>query len=270
MPDIFTFDFMLRAFGVGLIVALTAPAIGTFLVVRRYSQLADTLAHASLLGIAIALLAGVAPIPVALGVAVLAAVGIEYVRSLTQTYGESVLTLFLTGSLGLAAVILSLGNGLNANLLSYLFGSITTVTSTDLILIASLGFIVLGLLVAAYRPLFLISLDEELAAASGVRVRRWNLLLVILAAVTIGLALRIVGALLIGALMVIPVITAMQLRLSFRTTLLTSIGYALLAVVTGLTASYYLDLAPGGSIVVVLVGCFIATAFTRRFVLRLA
>lgn len=265
LPEIFQFDFMLRAFAVGLVVAVTAPVIGTFLVVRRLSPIADTLAHASLLGVAIALLAGVAPVPVALAIAVIIAIGIELVRSGTKTYGESVLVLFMTGSLGLAMVLISLAHGMNANLLAYLFGSITTVTPTDLALIGGLGLVVLTTIRLAYRPLFLVALDEELAAASGIPVRRYNLLLVVLAAITIGLALRIVGGLLIGAISIIPVITAMQLRLSFSKTMFAAVGFALIATIAGLTASYYLDLAPGGSIVVVLVALFLATAGVQMY-----
>lgn len=254
---------MLRAFGVGLIVACTAPVIGSFLVVRRYSQLADTLSHASLLGVAIALLTNVAPIPVALLVTILVALGIEYIRSATNIYGESVLALFLSGSLGLAMVIISLAHGLNANLLAYLFGSITTVTTADLYLIGGLGITMLIVLWRAYPSLFLIALDEELASAHGIPVKTYNALLVILAAITIGLALRIVGALLIGALVVIPVITALQLKQSFTRTIFTAVAYAVAAVSIGLTTSYYLDLAPGGTIVVILVGCFLMTALVR-------
>lgn len=264
LPEIFQYDFMLRAFAVGCLVAVVAPVIGSFLVVRRLSPIADTLSHASLLGVAIALLAGLAPVPLALAVTAAAAVGIEFIRTKTKTYGESVLTLVLSGCLGLALVLISLGHGFTADLFSYLFGSITTTTPLDLVLVAVLGCVVLLAVWRMYPQLFLIALDEELAAAHGVPVRRYTMILALLAGVTIGLSLRIVGALLIGALMILPVIAALQLRLSFVRSMLAAIGFAVAAVLIGLTAAYYLDLAPGGSIVLVLVFFFCAAALFGR------
>lgn len=260
LPEIFQFDFMLRAFAVGGLVAIVAPVIGSFLVVRRLSPIADTLSHASLLGVAIALLAGLAPVPVALAVTAVAAVGIEFIRTNTKTYGEAVLTLILSGCLGAALVLISLGHGFTADLFSYLFGSIATTTPLDLILVAVLSCVVLLAVWRMYPQLFLIALDEELAAAHGVPVRKYTSILALLAGITIGLSLRIVGALLIGALMTLPVIAALQLRLSFAQSMFAAIGFAVAAVFAGLTAAYYLDLAPGGSIVLVLVSCFCAGA----------
>lgn len=262
--EIFQFDFMIRAFIAGSIIACIAPLIGNFLVVRRYSLMADTLAHVALAGVAIGLLTRTQPIITALICSVIAAIGIERLRGGHKIFGESVLAIFLSGSLAIAAVLLSLANGFTVNLFSLLFGSISTVSVNDLKIIISLGIVVLVSIILFYKEFFFISFDEELAAANGLRVQGFNTFLVVLAAVTVALSMRIVGVLLIGALMVIPVITAMQLARSFKQTAVISIFFSFLSVIIGLFTSYYLDLASGGTIVVVALVFFIATFFKRN------
>jgi zinc transport system permease protein len=264
MLEIFQYDFMLRAFAAGFIIAVIAPVIGMYIVARRYSLMADTLAHVSLLGVAISAWLGTSPIITALTTTVVGAIGIERVRQRQRFSGESVLALFLTGSLALAVVILSLTKNLNANFFSFLFGSITTVRANDIIIMAVLGVVTLATVVRLYRPLFLLSLDEELATASGYRVGFLKLLLVIMAAVTVALSMRIVGTLLIGAMMVIPVLTATQFRRGFRQTMILAIVISLLAVLVGLFASFYLNLATGGTIVVATLVIFSITSFVFR------
>jgi zinc transport system permease protein len=250
MFEILQYDFMQRAFLAGLMIAIVAPLIGTFMVVRRFSLMADTLAHVSLVGVATGLVTGINPVITASVTAILAAVGIEKLRSSRHVYGESVLALFLSGSLALATVIVSAGSGINANFVSYLFGSITTVTSEDLFIIAGLGIVVVSILMLFFKELFMVAFDEELSQASGMKAERYNLLLILLAALSISISMRIIGVLLIGALMVIPVITSMQIAKSFKQTLIYSVIFSLLSVMSGLTISYYFDLASGGTIVV--------------------
>lgn len=250
MLEIFQYDFMVRAFEAGIAIGIIAPLIGMFLVVRRYSLMADTLAHVSFAGVAIGLLAGINPIVSAIGLSVLAAFGIESLSNSRRIFGESVLALFLSGSLAVAVIILSLAKGFNANLFSYLFGSISTVSTVDLWVTLVLAVVVFLDVVILYKELFFVSFDPELAQASGLPVKALNLTIVVLAAVAIALSIRIVGVLLIGALMVIPVISAMQYGKGFRTTLLLSVLFSLLSVILGLFASYYFNLASGGAIVV--------------------
>lgn len=242
---------MQRAIGAGLVIAVIAPVIGLFLVVRRYSYLADTLAHVSLVGVALGLIGKINPIMSALGVAVGAAWGIERLRSSRRLFGESVLAIFLSGSLAIALLLMGASQRFNQNLFSYLFGSITTVMPLDLWLIAGLGIVALIGVLALYKELFLVSLNEELAAAEGLRVPALNLFMIILAAVTIAVAMRIVGVLLIGALMVIPVTAAMQFKASFKITLGISVIFSLIAMMAGLLISFYLDLPTGATVVVV-------------------
>ncbi|KKT36680.1 MAG: ABC-3 protein [Candidatus Nomurabacteria bacterium GW2011_GWB1_44_12] len=242
---------MIRAFEAGIAIGVVAPLIGMFLVVRRYSLMADTLAHVSFAGVAIGLLLKINPIFTAIGLSVIAGFGIEALRSSRRVFGESVLALFLSGSLAIAVIILSLSKGFNANLFSYLFGSISTVTTTDLVVIVTLAVVVFLDVIFLYKELFFTSFDPELAEASGLPVKMINLTMVTLAAVAVAISITIVGVLLVGALMVIPVISAMQYGHGFRHTLILSVIFSLVSVVLGLFASYYYDLASGGAIVVV-------------------
>ncbi len=267
MFEFLAFGFMQRALLAGLVIAIIAPVIGTFLVVRRYAYLADTLAHVSLVGVALGLIANINPIFSALGVAVVAAWGIERLRTSRRLFGESILAIFLSGSLAVALLLMGAVKRFNQDLFSYLFGSITTVSSTDVWLIAGLGAVGLLGIIVLYKELFLVSLNEDLAQAEGVNVNRFNLFMIILAALTIAVAMRIVGVLLIGALMVIPVTAAIQFKASFKNTLIGAMLFSVIATLTGLIVSYYLDLPSGAAIVVVAIfELILAVVLNRKYV----
>lgn len=251
MLEIFAYSFMIRAFIAGAIIGTLAPLIGTFLVARRYSLIADSLAHVSLAGVAIGLLTGIYPVYTALITAVIAAFAIEHLRTSRRIAGESALAIFLSGGLAVAVTLIGLAHGFSVNLFSYLFGSIATVQQSDVIIIAVLGAVVGSMLVALYKELFFLSFDEEVAIVSGVPAKFINGALMVMTAVTVALAMRIVGALLIGALMVIPVVTAMQIAKSFKNTVIYAMGIGLICVIAGLFAAYYLDIPAGGAIVLV-------------------
>lgn len=264
MLEIFQHEFMIRAFAAGTITAIIAPLIGTFLVVRRLSLMAETLAHVSLLGIAIGLFANIQPVITATATAVVASLGIEKIRTSKKIFGESALALFFSGSLAFASILISLSNGFNRSLFSFLFGSIATVSPLDLYLIAGLALVIGATLFFTYKELFLVSFDEELAQVSGLNARLINTILIVLAAITVSLSIRIVGVLLIGALMVIPVVTAMQLAKSFKQVLGYSVVISLLSVISGLFISYYFDLASGGTIVAIALGLFLISLIVKR------
>ena len=264
MLEIFQHEFMIRAFAAGTITAIIAPLIGTFLVVRRLSLMAETLAHVSLLGIAIGLFTNIQPVITATVTAVAASLGIEKIRTSKKIFGESALALFFSGSLAFASILISLSNGFNRSLFSFLFGSIATVSPLDLYLIAGLALIIGATLFFIYKELFLVSFDEELAQVSGLNARLINTILIVLAAITVSLSIRIVGVLLIGALMVIPVVTAMQVAKSFKQVLGYSVVISLLSVISGLFVSYYFDLASGGTIVTIALGLFLVSLIVKR------
>ncbi|HUJ15443.1 MAG TPA: metal ABC transporter permease [Thermoanaerobaculia bacterium] len=254
--EIFRYGFVLRALEAGVIVAMIAPLIGIFLVLRRYSLIADTLAHVSLAGIALAFLLNSNPILTALTVTVASSLGIERLRTTRRIYGESALAIFLSGSLALATVLLSLGHGFNTNLFNYLFGSIVTVTTADVYTIAVLAVIVVTTLTLFFKELLYITFDEESAQVSGIQTARINRILIVLAALTISLSIPVVGVLLIAALVVIPVVTALQLRASFVRTIVYAEAMSLFSVLAGIFASLYLGLSTGGTIVLIMIVIF--------------
>ncbi len=264
LQNILQYSFIIRGLEAGIIVAIIAPLIGIFLVLRRYSLIADTLSHVSLAGISIGLLLGWNPVFTALGTTVLASLGIEKLRTSNKIYGESALALFLSGSLALAVVLLSISHKLNANLFNYLFGSIVTVTKNDVNIIAILAIVVITALYLFYKELIYVTFDEESAKVSGVPTRLINTILIILSALAVSLSIPIVGVLLIAALIVIPVVTALQLRTSFTKTILWAEIISVISVVSGIILSFYLDLSTGGTIVLLMLAIFGIVLFIKR------
>ena len=264
MLEILDFPFMQRAFAAGLMIALLASLSGSFLVLRRYSLLSETLAHVSLVGVAIGLLVGVNSLVMAVIVSLGAAWLIEYLRSVRGLYSDSILAIFLSGSLALAVVIVSLSGSFNASLFSYLFGSILSVSSQDLMIMGIAGAVSIVLIIAFFKELYFIAFDEEVAKVSGLRVMLLNFMLVSIIAVIIALSIRVVGTLLIGALMVMPPVSAIRFKMGFFHTTLLSIVIALVCVIAGLTLSFVFSLPSGAAIVLCLLGVFILSLVVNR------
>lgn len=265
MFEFLQYDFMIRALIAGCVVSIIAPTVGMFLVVRGYSYMADTLAHVSLVGVALGFLFSFHPAVGAIATAIVAALIMEYLHSQKKLFSDAVLAIFLSGSLALALIFVGAGKVSSTQLFGYLFGSIATVTTADIQLIAVVGAIVMALLILFRRALFLVAFDEELSRAEGIRALVYNMLLMALAALTVSVAIRVVGALLIGALMVIPIMAAMQFQKNFRTTMMIAVGFSLFSTITGLVASYYANLASGAVIVMVSLFVFLLTlVFGKR------
>lgn len=212
-------------------------------------MIGDTLSHMALAGVAAALLAGIYPIYSALAFSVIASLGVEKLRQGFKEYAELSIAIVLSAGIGLASIFISMG-GSNSAIFSYLFGSITLVTLRDIVTVAILGLVILGSLLVFYRSLFYITFDEEAARLAGIPVKRVNLYFSILVAMTIAVSMRVVGILLVSSMMVVPVAAGMQIAKSFKDTLLYSILFGLSSVLVGLFISFYLDLAPGGTIVI--------------------
>jgi len=264
MPEFLEYSFMHRAFAAGAITAVICPAIGVFLVPRRLSLIADSLSHVALAGVALGLLVGVSPVLGALVVTILGAVGMERLRAQGALKGDAALAVFLSGGFALAVVLISLARGFNADLFAILFGSILTVTPADVWLILGLGATVTVAIGAFYRQLLAITLNEDLARTSGVPVGALNLLLTVLTALTTVVAMRMVGVLLVSAMIVIPTLAGFALGRSFHTATAIAIGIALLSMTSGLIAAYYLRLAAGGAVVLVALLIFAAASLARR------
>jgi len=248
--EVFQYHFMQRALAAGVVVGVICPLIGIFLVLRRLSLIGDALSHISLAGVAAGLVAHINATLCAMIFAVSGTLGIEYFRKHYSKYAELAIALTMSGGMGLAVILISLGKGSTAAILSYLFGSIVAVTQMDLYLIMIVGAIVILSIAILYKLLFYISFDEEGAKLAGIPVNAINVYFTLLTAVTVAVSMRIVGALLVSSLMSIPVAISLQLAQSFRTAILTSVGAALISVLCGLIISYYLSLAPGGTIII--------------------
>ena len=270
--SIVEFDFMRRALVAAVLVGLAAPAIGTFLVQRRLALMGDGIGHIALTGVALGFLLGTAPVLTAIVVASLGAVAIELVRERGRASGDVALALMFYG--GIAGGVLLIGlspGGSSATLVSYLFGSLSSVSQGDLFVIAGLSVAVLGVVAVFGRELFALCLDEEVARVAGLPVRFLNLLVAISAAVTVTVAMRVVGLLLVSALMVVPVATSQQVTRSFRSTLLLSCVLGAVASVSGLVLAFYADVAPGAATVVLALGGFLVATLVgslRRVVTR--
>ena len=260
--SVLEFDFMQRALLAALLVGLTAPAVGVFLVQRRLALMGDGIGHVALTGVALGFLLGTAPVLTAVIAATIGAIVIELVRQHGRTGGDVALALLFYG--GIAGGVLLIGlapGGSNANLLSYLFGSLTAVSPGDVVVISALSGALLLTLAVVGRQMFAVCHDEEYAKVAGLPVRFLNLLLAVMAAVTVTVAMRVVGLLLVSALMVVPVATAQQLVRGFRATVVVSLLAGVVAATSGVLGSYYVDAAPGALIVVLaLVGFAVAAA----------
>ena len=251
MFDALSYEFMRYALVAAIFTGLAAPAIGTFLVQRRLALLGDGLGHVALTGVALGLITNVAPIFTAVAVAIVGAVVIELLRMYGRTSADVALAMLFYGGLAGGVLLTSLADESVNSLNSYLFGAITTVSPTDLVVVGILGVVVIAVSLGLSPQLFAVCQDEEHAKVSGVPTRAYSILIAVLAAVTITVAMKTVGLLLVSALMVVPVAASQQLTRSFRTTHLAAMAIGLFAAVGGLFTSYRIDTAPGPTIVMI-------------------
>lgn len=271
MPEVLQYDFMQRALLAALLVGMAAPVVGVYLVQRRLSLIGDGLGHVALTGVAVGVLTATSPVLTALVAAVVGAVAIELVRARGRTSGDIALAILFYGGIAGGVVIISQASGgTAANLNAFLFGAITTTTTSDLWVFGALAAVVLVLGVGLSPRLFAVGADEEYARAAGLRVLELNLLLAVLAAVTVVVSMRVVGLLLVSALMIVPVAAAQLLRSSFRGTLALAVAIGMLASVSGVVTSFYADTPSGGTIVLLAIAVFGTAAAARAARERLA
>ncbi len=226
-------------------------------------MIGDTLSHSSFAGVAIGLVFGMNPIISAFLFTTICAVIIEFLRGYYKKYAELVMSIVLTLSLGIAIILISTGKA-NANVNSYLFGSILTVSKSDLLIIATAGIICLLILKVIYNKLIYITFDEEGAKTAGINVKFINYLFTILVGATISLSIRIMGILVISSIIVVPVATAIQLKKNFNKTLILSVLFGLIDILLGLFLSYHFDSAPGGTIALTSVIVLVITLILKR------
>ncbi|PZG08734.1 ABC transporter [Micromonospora craterilacus] len=255
--SLFQYDFMLRALVGALIIGLAAPALGIYLVQRRLALIGDGIGHVALTGVGAGLLFQKSPVIMAVIAATLGAIVIELIRERGRTSGDLALALLFYGGIAGGVVLVGLSDSTSANLNAYLFGALTTTSRDDLVTIAVLGVAVLAAMIALRPALFAVCHDEEYARVSGLPVRTLNLLLAVTTAITVTIAMRAVGVLLISALMVVPVATAQQVTRGFRGTMAMAMALGLFAAGAGIWMAAVADTAPGASVVVLAIASFI-------------
>jgi zinc transport system permease protein len=266
------YDWMQNALIAGIVIGFISPVVGIHLVVRRLSLIAEALSHVTLSGVAAGLLlkkeiAGLAsfnPLWSGMAFSVAGSLFVERIRKLYRSYQELAIPIMLSGGIGLGVVLISAADGFNVDIAGYLFGSILAVGDEELGLIAAAATCVSLFFILFHKEMFALSFDEEHAGLTGIPRRLVNGLFVVTVALVIAASVRVVGILLVSALMTLPVASALQLASSFRNTLIWSVIFSELAVFAGLTAAYYLDWASGGTIVLVSVAILISVLTVKR------
>ncbi len=264
MIELLSYTFMQKALISGIMIGIACSLLGTFLVLARLSLLGDGLAHVAFGGIAIGILFGVNPIAAALVTAALGAVFVQRIVTSTRLYGDSATALILSMGVGVAVLIIGAAKGFTVDLFSYLFGSILAISSLDILIISIVLLAVVIFIILFYKKLVLISFNQELARISGVSIGLVTTLFAILTAMTVVISIRAVGILLVSSLIVIPSMTALLISRSFKMTLLLSMLFSVFSIITGIILSFYLDLPPGGTIVVLMCLLFIGVLGTLR------
>ncbi|MFE0134260.1 metal ABC transporter permease [Streptomyces sp. NPDC059037] len=262
--------FMQRALIAAVLVGITAPAIGIYLVQRRQALMGDGIGHIAMTGVGLGFLLNSSPVWMATLIAVVGAVTMELIRAYGKTRGDIALAMLFYGGMAGGVLLINLSDtGSNANLSSYLFGSLSTVSDSDVTAICLLAAFVVLVTVGLRKQLFAVSQDEEFARVTGLPVRVLNLLIAVTAAVTVTVAMRVVGLLLVSALMVVPVAAAQQITRSFKVTFVLSVVIGTAVTLSGTVTSYYEDVPPGATIVLMAIGVFVvltalATPLARR------
>ncbi|WP_043933899.1 metal ABC transporter permease [Bacillus sp. EB01] len=273
ISSIFQYEFLQNAFISGALIGFIAPLLGVFIVVRRLSLISDALSHVTLSGIAASLLlekklglaGAINPLYMGMAFSVGGALFIEKLRAVYKHYQELAIPIILSGGIGLGVIFISLADGFNADLFGYLFGSVTAVSRTDVFIIGFIAVIVVLAIILLYKELFLLSFDEDYAKASGIPAKAIHFIFIVMVALVIAASMRIVGVLLVSSLMTLPVAASMRIAKGFKQSIYLSIVFGELSVIGGLFAAYYLDLAPGGTIVVLAILILLFAILYKKF-----
>ncbi len=266
------FEFLQNAFLAGILIGIIAPLLGVFIVVRRQALIADALSHITLAGIAASLLLGkyftfwqgVNPVYMGMGFSAAGSLFIEQLRKVYKHFEELAIPITLSGGIGLGVVFLSLADGFNSDLFNYLFGSVIAISRSDLMAVAVITVIVVLVVILLYKELFFLSFDEEQAIVSGIRGKWIHFIFILLVAFVIAVSMQIVGVLLVSALMTLPVAASIRIARGFKQTIGFSIIFGEVAVLGGLVLAYYLDIAPGGTIVLLSALILVAVLLFKR------
>lgn len=270
---IFDYEFLQNAFASGLIIGLIAPALGLFIVVRRLALIADALSHVALAGIAgslflsqnVAALAALNPLYLGIGSSVTGSLLIGRLREMYKSYEELAIPIIMSGGIAIGAIFISLAQGFSTDLVGYLFGSVSAVSREDLYTIVIVALITALFILLTYKELFTMSFDPEYSRAQGISSKALNIGFMVVTALVVAGSMRIVGILLVSSLMTIPVAAAMQISGGFRQAMFYSALFGELSVIGGLFSAFYLNLAPGGTIVVISILILLAVLAGKKF-----
>jgi zinc transport system permease protein len=272
MLEIFLqFEFLRNTLYAGIIIGFIAPLLGAFIVVRRLSLIADGLSHVTLAGIAFGMLLqkkyallAFSPFYTGIGFSVIGALVIEYLRTIYKSFQEIAIPIILSVGVGLSVIFISIANGFNTDLFGYLFGSVVAVSRENLHIIIGIAILIIVAIILFYKEFFSISFDEEYAKVSGIPIRFIQILFILLTALAISVSIRIVGVLLVSALMTLPVAASLRIAKSFKQTIFLSILFGEISVITGLITGYYFEIPPGGTIVIASALILVLTLIFKR------
>lgn len=262
--DFLTYGFMQRALISGVAGAICCSMVGLYLVLKRYSLFGDAISHMAFGGIALGYFINIYPIWTATVVSVAAALGITKLRKSTKISGDAAIAVMLSSGLGMGVILVSAAHGFTIDLFSFLFGSVLLTSMSDVLLILGISCGVIIILIALRKPLLHFTFDEEQAKVNGVPVDKLNYLFIALAAVTVIVTMRLVGILLISALVVLPNLTSIMIGKGFKNTMIISISLSVSATISGIILSYPLNWAPSGTIVMILVAMYVGTLLVKR------
>ena len=261
--DILSFGFMQNAIISGIAISLICSTVGLFLVLRKYSLFGDALAHSAFGGVALGLFLGFYPLWAAYAVSILSALGLTKIRQKFDISGDAIVAILLSSGIAVGIVLISLSGGFSIDIFSFLFGSVLLVSTENVIVILGMCAVILIILITGYKKFMYITFSEEQAQVSGIPVEKLNYLLIAIAGVTVVTSMQLVGVLLVSALFVIPNVTAMMFKRSFKQTIILSMSFSVFSTVAGILISYPLDIAPSGMVVLLAITLFIGSLIMK-------
>ena len=261
--EILSFGFMQNAIISGIAISLICSTVGLFLVLRKYSLFGDALAHSAFGGVALGLFLGVYPLWAAYVVSILSALALTKIRQKFDISGDAIIAILLSSGIAIGIVLISLSGGFSIDIFSFLFGSILLVSTENVIMVLGLCAAIFIILITGYRKFMYITFSEEQAQVSGIPVQKLNYLLIAIAGVTVVTSMQLVGVLLVSALFVIPNVTAMMFKRSFKQTVILSMSFSVFSTVAGIMISYPLDIAPSGMVVLLAIMLFIGSLIIK-------
>ena len=261
--DILAFGFMQNAIISGIAISLICSTVGLFLVLRKFSLFGDALAHSAFGGVALGLFLGFYPLWAAYAVSIISALGLTKIRQKYDISGDAIVAILLSSGIAVGIVLISLSGGFSIDIFSFLFGSVLLVSTENVIMILGLSAVILIILITCYKKFMYITFSEEQARVSGIRVEKLNYLLIAIAGVTVVTSMQLVGVLLVSALFVIPNVTAMMFKRSFKQTIILSMSFSVFSTVVGILISYPLDIAPSGMVVLLAITLFVGSLIIK-------